>query len=221
MPTATLKFDFSTIATGANESFPYKLPSLPYDYDALEVAIDTETMKLHHTKHHQAYTDKFNAALENHSDLQGKHITELLANPDSLPQDVRGAIRNNGGGYFNHALFWPLLTGKSSGEPTGELADAIKRDFGSFDSFKEKFSNAAATLFGSGWAWLVSENGDKLSIIQTPNQDTPLMSGHKPVLGLDVWEHAYYLRYQNRRPEYVESFFKVINWEQANKNFKA
>ncbi|MBD3331936.1 superoxide dismutase, partial [candidate division GN15 bacterium] len=202
-------------------SFPYKLPSLPYDYDALEVAIDAETMKLHHTKHHQAYTDKFNAALEKHSDLQGKHITELLADPNSLPEDVRGAIRNHGGGYFNHALFWPLMTGSGSGEPSGDLADAIKRDFGSLDDFKKQFSNAAATLFGSGWAWLAADNDGKLSVIQTANQDTPLLTGHKPVVGLDVWEHAFYLRYQNRKPEYIEAFFKVINWDQATKNFKA
>ena len=194
----------------------YELPELGYDYNALEPYIDEETMKIHHDKHHKAYTDKLNAALEDHKDLQSKPAEELIANLNSIPEDIRGAVQNNGGGYVNHSFFWPIL--KKDVEFSGEVADAIKEKFGSFDKFKEQFSNAATTRFGSGWAWLVLSNGE-LEITSTGNQDSPLSEGMTPSRGLDVWEHAYYLKYQNRRPEYIEAFFNVINWEKVNKHF--
>ena len=194
----------------------FELPELGYDYNALEPYIDEETMKIHHDKHHKGYTDKLNAALEGHKDLQSKPAEELIANLNSIPEEIRGAVQNNGGGYVNHSFFWPIL--KKDVEFSGEVANAIKEKFGSFDKFKEQFSNAAATRFGSGWAWLVLSNGE-LEITSTGNQDSPLSEGMTPILGLDVWEHAYYLKYQNRRPEYIEAFFNVINWEKANEHF--
>ena len=194
----------------------YELPELPYNYDALEPYIDEETMKIHHDKHHKGYTDKLNAALEWHSDLQEKSAEDLVSDLNSIPEEIRGAVQNNGGGYVNHSFFWPIL--KKDVEFSGEVANAIKEKFGSFDKFKEQFSNAAATRFGSGWAWLVLSNGE-LEITSTGNQDSPLSEGMTPILGLDVWEHAYYLKYQNRRPEYIEAFFNVINWEKANEHF--
>lgn len=204
---------FGSAAPKASLKFPFQLPELPYEYNGLEPAIFQQTMEIHHTKHHAGYTKKLNAALENAGSLQNKSIPELLANLDSLPADVQAAVRNNGGGYFNHALFWEMMKPGGGGQPKNELARAINRDFGNFDALKEQFSNAAKTLFGSGWAWLAADPSGKLEIVQTANQDTPLADGKKPVLALDVWEHAYYLQYQNRRVEYVDNFWSVINWE--------
>lgn len=190
----------------------YELPQLPYAYDALEPHIDKETMNIHHTKHHNTYVTNVNAALEGHADLSSKSVEELIANMDAVPENIRTAVRNNGGGHANHSLFWTLLTPGGATEPTGELADAINNKFGSLENFKEEFSKAATTRFGSGWAWLVVNNGE-LEVTSTPNQDSPIMEGKSPVLGLDVWEHAYYLNYQNRRPDYINAFFNVINWD--------
>ncbi len=194
------------------------LPELGYDYDALEPLIDAQTMEIHHTKHHQTYVDKLNAALKGHEDLAALTVNQLIADLDRVPEAIRTAVRNHGGGHSNHSFFWPLL--QKGGVPAGEVVEAIERDFGGFDPFKAEFSNAAALVFGSGWAWLVSDKG-KLSIATTPNQDSPLMTGKTPVLGLDVWEHAYYLKYQNRRPDYIQAFFDIINWDQVNAHFRA
>ena len=196
----------------------HKLPELQYAYSALEPYIDAQTMEIHHTKHHQTYVDKLNAALEGHSDLQSKSVEELLRGLDSVPENIRTAVRNHGGGHFNHSFFWPMLRKESN--CGGPVADAINSSFGSFDTFKEQFSNSAALLFGSGWAWLVWSNNE-LQIVTTANQDNPLSQGKTPILGIDVWEHAYYLKYQNRRPEYVNAFFNVINWDTVNDYFKA
>ena len=196
----------------------HKLPELGYGYDALEPFIDAKTMEIHHGKHHQGYVDKLNKALEGKKDLQGKKVEELLKELNKIPEDIRTAVRNNGGGHANHSFFWPLL--KKNVEFKGEVAEAIKKRFGSFEKFKEEFSNSAAGRFGSGWAWLVLNSG-KLEIMSTANQDSPLSEGKIPVLGLDVWEHAYYLKYQNRRPEYIEAFFKIINWNKVDEHFKA
>ena len=198
----------------------YSLPDLPYAYDALEPHIDAKTMEIHHSKHHQAYISKANAALEGHSDLAAKSIEDLVSDLSAVPEAIRGAIRNNGGGHANHSLFWTVMCPNGGGAPSGELADAINSTFGSLDTFKEQFSNAAATRFGSGWAWL-SVDGGKLVVESTPNQDTPLSEGRTPILGLDVWEHAYYLNYQNRRPDYIASFFNVINWDEVAKRYTA
>ncbi len=189
----------------------FTLPALPYAFDALEPYIDAQTMEIHHGKHHQAYVTNLNAALEG-TDMADKPLEEILQNLDKLPEAKRMAVRNNGGGHWNHSLFWVTMSANAGGEPTGELADAINASFGSFAAFKEQFANAAKTRFGSGWAWLVAEKDGTLSVTSTPNQDTPVMEGKTPILGLDVWEHAYYLKYQNRRPDYVEAFFNVINW---------
>ena len=196
------------------------LPELGYAYDALEPYIDAKTMEIHHTKHHQAYIDKLNAALDGHADLQDKTVLELIANLDAVPENIRTAVRNHGGGHANHSLFWKVLGPNQGGQPTGKLAAAVDRDFGSFDAFKEKFEAAAANRFGSGWAWLVKDGDGKLSVDSTANQDSPLMSGKTPLLGLDVWEHAYYLKYQNRRPEYIKAFWNVVNWAQVARNFE-
>ncbi|SFA96043.1 MULTISPECIES: superoxide dismutase [unclassified Bacillus (in: firmicutes)] len=190
----------------------FELPQLPYAYDALEPHIDKETMNIHHTKHHNTYVTNLNAALEGNEELLSKTVEEVVANLDAVPEAVRTAVRNNGGGHANHSLFWEILSANGGGEPTGELAEAINSKFGSLESFKEEFAKAATTRFGSGWAWLVVNNGE-LEVTSTPNQDSPLMEGKTPVLGLDVWEHAYYLNYQNRRPEYINSFWNVINWD--------
>lgn len=198
----------------------YSLPDLPYAYDALEPHIDAATMEIHHTKHHQAYISKANAALEGHSDLEAKSIEDLVSDLGAVPEAIRGAIRNNGGGHANHSLFWTVMSPNGGGAPTGELAAAIDSTFGSLDAFKEKFSNAAATRFGSGWSWL-SVDGGNLIVESTPNQDTPLSEGRTPILGLDVWEHAYYLNYQNRRPDYIAGFFNVINWDEVAKRYAA
>ncbi|MGF9890368.1 superoxide dismutase SodA [Priestia megaterium] len=198
----------------------YKLPELPYAYDALEPHIDKETMNIHHTKHHNTYVTNLNAAVEGKADLESKSIEELISNLDAVPEDIRTAVRNNGGGHANHSLFWTILCPKGGGAPTGELADAIASKFGSFDQFKEEFANAAKTRFGSGWAWLVVNNGE-LEVTSTPNQDSPLMEGKTPILGLDVWEHAYYLNYQNRRPDYISAFFNVVKWDEVAKRYDA
>jgi len=196
----------------------FELPDLPYGYDALEPTIDQETMNIHHTKHHNAYVTNLNAALEGHSDLQSKSLDELISDLDALPEDIRTAVRNNGGGHANHSLFWKVMSPNGGGNPSGELAEKIDETFGSFDKFKEEFEQAAATRFGSGWAWLVVDNG-ALKVTSTPNQDSPIMDGQTPLLGLDVWEHAYYLKYQNRRPEYAGSFWNVVNWDEVAKNY--
>lgn len=197
----------------------YSLPELPFAYDALEPHIDARTMEIHHGKHHNGYVTKVNAALEG-SNLGEKSIEDLIADLVSVPETARGAVRNNGGGHANHSLFWSVMSPDGGGEPTGELADAINSEFGSFDGFKEKFAAAAGTRFGSGWAWLSVDNG-KLVVESTPNQDNPLMEGRTPILGLDVWEHAYYLHYQNRRPDYVGAFFNVIDWNAVATRYAA
>ncbi|MDA7925930.1 superoxide dismutase [Mariniblastus sp.] len=197
----------------------YSLPELPFAYDALEPHIDARTMEIHHGKHHNGYVTKVNAALEG-SDLAEKSIEDVIADLNSVPESARGAVRNNGGGHANHSLFWSVMSAEGGGEPTGELADAINSEFGSFDGFKEKFAAAAGTRFGSGWAWLSVDNG-KLVVESTPNQDNPLMEGRTPILGLDVWEHAYYLNYQNRRPDYVGAFFNVIDWNAVAARYAA
>jgi Fe-Mn family superoxide dismutase len=196
----------------------HQLPELSYAYTALEPYIDAKTMEIHHTKHHKAYIDKLNAALEGHADLQNKSVEDLLRNLNAVPESIRTAVRNHGGGHFNHSFFWPML--RKETKFSGKLADAINSRFGGFDKFKDQFSNAAATLFGSGWAWLVWGNNE-LQIMATPNQDNPISQGKTPILGIDVWEHAYYLKYQNRRPEYISAFFNVINWDKVNEYFKA
>ena len=195
----------------------YELPKLPYAYDALEPFIDAKTMEIHYTKHHNAYVTNLNAALEKHPDLNTP-LVDLLKDLSKVPADIRGAVQNNGGGHFNHSFFWPLLKVNNGAKPTGKLLDAINRDFGSYDDFVTTFSNAAKTRFGSGWAWLIVKNG-KLVVTSTANQDTPLAEG-TPILGLDVWEHAYYLNYQNRRPDYVSAFFAVVNWDAVSTLFK-
>jgi Fe-Mn family superoxide dismutase len=197
----------------------FTTPDLPYAYDALEPYIDTMTMQIHHDKHHTGYTGKLNAALEG-SGFEDKTIEELLAGLSTLPDSIRTAVQNNGGGHFNHSLFWEIMAPKAGGEPAGALAKAIDRDLGGFDAFVKSFSNAAATRFGSGWAWLASDSSGTLQILSTANQDNPLSSGLVPVLGLDVWEHAYYLKYQNRRPEYIENFFNVVNWAKVAGNYE-
>ncbi len=202
----------------------YELPALPYAYDALEPHIDARTMEIHHTKHHQAYITKVNAALEGTA-LEGVDINEVIARLDELPSSKQTAVRNNGGGHANHSLFWQIMGPDGGGEPGGDLAAAINDSFGGFESFKDEFSNAAATRFGSGWAWLCKHPGGELKVCSTPNQDSPLMKdvgcgeGVVPILGIDVWEHAYYLNYQNRRPDYIEAFFSVINWDKVAENF--
>ncbi len=198
----------------------YTLPDLPYAFDALEPHIDARTMEIHHDKHHGGYVSKVNAALEGHQDLASKSIDDLMRSLASVPEDIRTAVRNNGGGHSNHSLFWTVLSPTGGGAPSGDLADAINGAFGSLDSFKEKFNTAAANRFGSGWAWLTLDGGD-LAVESTPNQDTPLSDGRTPILGLDVWEHAYYLNYQNRRPDYIAAFWNVVNWDEVAKRFAA
>jgi len=198
--------------------YPFKLPDLPYAFDALEPHIDAKTMEIHHDKHHAAYTNKLNEALEKHPELQGRTIEDLLRGIDSLPEAIRGVVRNNGGGYHNHALFWEIMGPNGGGEPTGALADAINAKFGSFQDFKAKVNAAGAGQFGSGWTWLV-DTGSGVDVYGTPNQDSPLMKGHTPILGIDVWEHAYYLKYQNKRPDYLEAWWNVVNWDAVAKRF--
>ncbi|WDP90972.1 MAG: superoxide dismutase [Desulfobacter sp.] len=195
---------------------PHTLPSLGYDYDALEPFIDAKTMEIHHTKHHQTYVDKLNAALKGHDELAALPVEKLISDLSRVPEEIRTAVRNHGGGHANHSFFWPLL--KKETAPGGAVIEAINRDFTSFEAFREEFSQKAALLFGSGWTWLVADRG-KLAVMATPNQDNPLSVGKTPILGLDVWEHAYYLKYQNRRPDYIKAFFDIINWDQVNRNF--
>ncbi len=201
----------------------FVLPELGYATDALEPHIDARTMEIHHDKHHAAYTTNLNAALEGHADLQAKSIEELLGDLDSVPESIRTAVRNNGGGFANHNLFWEVIAPGGSGEEniSAELKSAIDAAFGSFDAFKEAFAKAAATRFGSGWAWLVAEEGGAVSVSSTPNQDTPLNEGKTPLLGLDVWEHAYYLNYQNRRPDYISAFWSIVNWKEVSARYAA
>jgi Fe-Mn family superoxide dismutase len=196
------------------------LPPLPYPFDALEPYIDKMTMEIHHGKHHNAYVTNLNKALEGQADLAGLPIEQLLARLDRVPENIRTAVRNNGGGHLNHSMFWKIMKKGGGGEPKGPLADAIKSAFGSFADFKTRFSQAGVTRFGSGWAWLLVKDG-KLQVDSTPNQDNPVMNGGKPVMGLDVWEHAYYLKYQNRRPDYIEAWWNVVNWDEIEKNYAA
>ncbi len=196
----------------------HSLPALPYAYDALEPYFDAKTMEIHHTKHHQTYVDKLNAALEGNESFQKSSPEDLLLDLNAVPENIRTAVRNHGGGHANHSFWWKML--RKDERYGGEVAKAIDSKFGSYDEFKDKFSDTAALLFGSGWTWLVFSNGE-LEIMTTPNQDSPLSQGKTPILGIDVWEHAYYLKYQNRRPDYISAFFNVINWEQVNEYFKA
>ncbi|MFN8447965.1 MAG: superoxide dismutase [Anaerolineae bacterium] len=199
----------------------FELPALPYAKEALEPNIDAQTMEIHHDKHHAAYVNNLNKALEGHADLQSKSVEELLASIDSLPESIRTAVRNNGGGHANHTMFWQIMSPNGGGQPSGELADAINAAFGSFDNFKQQFAAAGAGRFGSGWAWLLVAPDGTLSITSTANQDSPLMEGKKAVLGLDVWEHAYYLKYQNRRPDYIAAWWNVVNWAEVARRYAA
>jgi superoxide dismutase, Fe-Mn family len=199
---------------------PYTLPDLPYPENALEPHIDAQTMNIHRTKHHQAYINNVNAALEKHPNLANKSVEDLMRGLSSVPEDIRTVVRNNGGGHANHSLFWTVMGPKAGGEPAGELGEAIKKDFGSFANFRDQFTKAATTRFGSGWAWL-TKSGGKLAVESTANQDTPLSEGRTPIFGLDVWEHAYYLKYQNKRPDYITAFWNVVNWGEVGKRFAA
>ena len=197
----------------------YEVPPLPYDYAALEPHIDAETMKLHHDKHHAAYVNNANGALEKHPELASKSADDLLRDLNAIPEDVRGVLRNNAGGHSNHSMFWSIMGPNAGGAPTGAIGDQIKKDFGDFDTFKKTFNETTAKQFGSGWGWLVFKGG-KLAIVTTPNQDSPLSQGLYPILGNDVWEHAYYLKYQNRRPEYLAAWWNVVNWAEVAKRFE-
>ncbi len=197
----------------------FTLPPLPYPFDALEPHIDKQTMEIHHDKHHGTYVNNLNVALEKHPELQSQTVEQLLRNIDRIPEDIRTAVRNNGGGHANHSLFWTIMAPRAGGQPTGSIADAIKSSFGSFDSFKDQFTRAALGRFGSGWAWVI-EQGDRLTIESTANQDSPLMEGKVAVFGLDVWEHAYYLKYQNRRADYINAWWNVVNWAEVNKRLR-
>jgi superoxide dismutase, Fe-Mn family len=200
----------------------FSLPDLPYDYNALEPHIDEQTMRIHHTKHHQTYVNNLNAALEKHPDFDaGDDIDALLRRFDSVPEEIKTAVRNNGGGHANHSLFWRVMGPDGGGEPTGALGEAMRSAFGDMASFKEKFANAAKGRFGSGWAWLVVGQGGGVEVTDTANQDSPLMNGQTPILGLDVWEHAYYLNYQNRRPDYIDAWWNVVNWDEVARRYEA
>jgi len=199
----------------------YELPPLPYPKDALEPNIDAQTMEIHHAKHHNAYVTNVNKAIAGKPELEKKSVEDLISNLNAVPEDIRTAVRNNGGGHANHSMFWKLMSPKGGGAPSGRLADDIKASFGSLDAFKEKFEAAGVGRFGSGWAWLIVNKSGKLEIVSTANQDNPLMDGNRPVLGCDVWEHAYYLKYQNRRPDYLKAWWNVVNWAEADKNYAA
>jgi superoxide dismutase, Fe-Mn family len=199
----------------------HEVPALPYEYNALEPYIDEQTMRLHHDKHHAAYVNNLNAALEKYPDLQNKSPEELIRDLNSVPEDIRTAVRNNGGGHVNHTMFWEIMGPNGGGEPTGPIAEAINEAFGSFDAFKQQFNDAGTKRFGSGWAWLVRTSGGQLQVTSTANQDNPMSEGNYPVLGNDVWEHAYYLKYQNRRPEYLAAWWNVVNWDEVNKRFRS
>lgn len=198
----------------------YTLPDLPYDYSALEPHIDAKTMEIHHTKHHQTYIDKLNAAIEGHDDLYTEDVDDLLRNFSNIPSEIQGAVRNHGGGHSNHSLFWTVMGPDGGGDPSGDLAAAIDSAFGSFKGFQDEFNGAAVAQFGSGWAWLVVEGG-KLAVTNLPNQDSPLMDGKTPILGIDVWEHAYYLNYQNKRPDYIQAWWNTVNWDAVAERFGA
>jgi Fe-Mn family superoxide dismutase len=197
----------------------HTLPALPYAYNALEPHIDARTMEIHHTKHHAGYVNNLNNALKGHPELEAMSIEDLLKNLAKVPEDIRTAVRNNGGGHYNHSIFWTIMSPNGGGKPSGVLAEAIDKAFGSFDNFKEQFSNAALTRFGSGWAWLVKNNDGSLAVVSTPNQDNPISNGQYPLMGIDVWEHAYYLHYQNRRADYVKSWWNLVNWDEVAKRF--
>lgn len=199
----------------------FTLPALPYAFDALEPHIDARTMEIHHGKHHQTYINNLNAALESHADLQSKSLEDLLKSVSSLPSDIQNAVRNNGGGHANHTLFWEIMAPGGNSDISAELSSAINAAFGSMDAFKEAFAKAGTTRFGSGWAWLIVEKGGVVSVTSTPNQDTPVMEGKTPILGLDVWEHAYYLNYQNRRPDYIKAWWNVVNWAEVSRRYAA
>ncbi len=199
----------------------FTLPTLPYALNALEPHIDARTMEIHHTKHHQAYINNVNKALEGKADLVSKSVEDLIANLNAVPEDIRMVVRNNGGGHANHSLFWTVIGPKAGGAPVGNVARAINETFGSFDAFKEKFAAAATTRFGSGWAWLSLTKDGKVEVSSTANQDSPIMEGKTPLLGIDVWEHAYYLNYQNRRPDYIAAFWNVVNWQEVEKRYNA
>lgn len=200
---------------------PFELPKLTYEYDALEPVIDARTMEIHHSKHHAGYTKKLNAALEQHSELESMGIKKLLMNLEDVPEEIRTAVRNNGGGYFNHSLFWEVMTPGGANKPTGDLAKMVDGAFGSFDELKDLFTKEALGRFGSGWAWLTSDANKDLEVLSTPNQDSPLSSGLTPILGVDVWEHAYYLNYQNRRADYVKAWWDVVNWDVVAEKYNA
>ena len=197
----------------------FTLPKLTYEFNALEPHIDARTMEIHHDKHHQAYINNLNAAIEKHADLANKSVEDLLKDLNAVPEDIRTAVRNNGGGHWNHSMFWQIMSPKGGGEPSGGLADAIKKAFGDFKTFKEKLAAAAVGQFGSGWGWLVKDQSGALSVVATPNQDNPMSNGLTPILGIDVWEHAYYLNYQNRRPDYIAAWWNVVNWDEVSKRF--
>ena len=197
----------------------YTLPPLLYPYNALEPHVDARTMEIHHTKHHQAYINNVNNAIKGKADLENKSVEDLISNMNAIPEDIRNVVRNNGGGHANHTLFWTIIGPKAGGAPVGKVAEAINTTFGSFDAFKEKFAQAATTRFGSGWAWLSVAKDGKLELSSTPNQDSPIMEGKTPILGIDVWEHAYYLNYQNRRPDYIAAFWNVVNWQEVEKRY--
>jgi Fe-Mn family superoxide dismutase len=199
----------------------HQLPALPYPNNALEPHIDEQTMMIHHDRHHNAYVTNLNAALEGHADLQNKSIEDLISDLNSVPENIRTAVRNNGGGHGNHSLFWEVIGPNGGGQPSGALADAINSELGGFDKFKEDFAKAGATRFGSGWAWLSVDKSGKLVVSSTPNQDSPIMEGNTPILGMDVWEHAYYLKYQNKRPDYIAAFWNVVNWEEVGRRYTA
>jgi Fe-Mn family superoxide dismutase len=198
----------------------FEVPPLPYDYNALEPYIDEQTMHLHHDKHHAAYVNNLNAALEKHPELQGRSVEDLIRDLNAVPEDIRTAVRNNGGGHVNHTMFWEIMGPNAGGEPTGPIAGAISQAFGSFDNLKQQFNDAGVKRFGSGWAWLCRDTDGSLHIESTANQDNPMSDGHTPILGNDVWEHAYYLTYQNRRPEYLNAWWNVVNWDAVNKRFQ-
>jgi Fe-Mn family superoxide dismutase len=198
----------------------FQLPALPYDFSALEPHIDAQTMQIHHGKHHAAYVNNLNAAIEKHPELAGKSAEDLIKHLSTVPEDIRGAVRNNGGGHVNHAMFWQIMGAHKGGAPTGHIAEAITSTFGSFDALKDQMNKGGAARFGSGWVWLV-ESGGKLSVESTANQDNPMSEGKRPIFGIDVWEHAYYLKYQNRRPDYLAAWWNVINWDEVNKRLKA
>ncbi|MDE1920508.1 MAG: superoxide dismutase [Candidatus Omnitrophica bacterium] len=199
----------------------YTLPPLAYPYNALEPHIDRATMEIHHTKHHQAYINNVNNAIKGKTDLESKSVEDLISNMNAVPEDIRTVVRNNGGGHANHTFFWTIIGSKAGGVPSGNIAAAINQTFGSFDAFKEKFAQAATSRFGSGWAWLTVSKPGQLEVSSTANQDSPLMEGKTPVVGIDVWEHAYYLQYQNRRPDYIAAFWNVVNWQEVEKRFNA